>query len=468
MSWALADFGPSSAAAQVVNRYRVHWRPPSTLEVTATVRADDGWLRMSTTRPLDLPAIEKAGWPALVRLGRVRDATGRALAATPSGDSGWQLAPRPDGAVSLHYELDLGAAQAAGWPAPRELAWGDDALQTVVARALFVSGTAPSASRVTVSVPPGWQVVAPWTRAATGAFRVPTTLDLTENLLAFARTAPTRVRAGGLEVAVVAAGHWRPVVADVRALLAPGIARSAAMWARAQGAYLVVLLPTLERGGEAYRASFAMTVDSAPTLATRARWGHTLLHEIGHYWNGSRVAGADYASSQWFQEGFTDYVASLAMLEGGQQDDAGWRDELQRYIARYERLATPLGQPGTRKGPPLYSGGALLALTWDVRIRSVTQGRARLADALHQLWRDTDAGRRPWNWPDLRAALASTAALDFDGDYARYVMGRAPLPIDDVLRHLGLGAERDSTGHVTRVVPLEGVHPAVRLVPPTR
>ena len=42
--------------------------------------------------------------------------------------------------------------------------------------------------------------------------------------------------------------------------------------------YLVVLLPQTERGGESFRASFALTLDAAPSRDNLDDWGNTIAH----------------------------------------------------------------------------------------------------------------------------------------------------------------------------------------------
>ena len=42
--------------------------------------------------------------------------------------------------------------------------------------------------------------------------------------------------------------------------------------------YLVVLLPQIEHGGESFRASFALTLDAAPSRDNLDDWGNTIAH----------------------------------------------------------------------------------------------------------------------------------------------------------------------------------------------
>jgi predicted metalloprotease with PDZ domain len=205
--------------------------------------------------------------------------------------------------------------------------------------------------------------------------------------------------------------------------------------------YSVVLLPieqTDESGGESYRRSFAFTFNAAPTSVNRSAWGKTIAHEIFHYWNGWRLRGSDYASSQWFQEGFTEYAANLAMAGSGLITPDEFLQQLSTHIRNYQKLTTPLDAPGSRKGPPLYSGGALVAFCWDLQIRHASGGKRHLGDFLRALWHQTNSGQRAYEWRDIRGALDNTAQLDWEAFYRDYINGTKPLPLQQILPHAGL------------------------------
>src|SRR4051812_37525069 len=124
-------------------------------------------------------------------------------------------------------------------------------------------------------------------------------------MLAFSREAPDQVSAGGFRLRIIAMGHWQPLRPSIRRILASVIKREVAMMHfREKALYDVILLPIKDQGGAAYRGSFVYCYPD-PTEANSGEWGNTFAHEIFHFWNYTRLRGADYASSQWFQEGFT-------------------------------------------------------------------------------------------------------------------------------------------------------------------
>ena len=408
----------------------VHLSPPR-LAVTASLPMTGDELHMATTRPGDIAELDAGGWPALVENLEVFDDAGHRIAATRAGAKGWRLATTVAGRLRVKYEVDYSILAARKWPAQREAAFADANHFVVVGRSLFVTTSAMTSSRVTFHLPRPWRPVVPWIVAADPA-------ELVDNLIVLSRSAPDVVTAAGFRVSVVTIGHWQAARGEVRRALRaviPELVRLIGF--KGETSYVVVLLPEIERGGESFRSSFALTLDAPATRTNRAEWANLIAHEVFHYWNGWRLAGADYASSQWFQEGFTEYAANISMRASGLIDDEGFRQKIAQHIANYAKLKTTLEAPGTHKGPPLYSGGALVAFSWDVMIRHATNGKRSIADVYRNLWTMTDGGRIKYDWPLIKSALDAVSKQDWDDFHRRYIAGDERLPLDAVLKLAG-------------------------------
>ena len=398
-------------------------------------------LTMADSRPGDVPEVADAGWPALVQHLKVTDAEGRAILATETGATGWKLAHPVRGLLTLDYEVDYAPIADRAWPAPRETAFADADHFIVIGRSLFITTPAQKASTVKASLPRGWQAVMPWpsVRGDPHTAHVTSAEDLSENLVAFMRGAPDILTAGGFNLKVVPLGHWQPARSEIRRALGAELDQLVKLIGfKGRADYLVVLLPQMDRGGESFRESFALTLDADPSRANLSDWGSTIAHEVFHYWNGWRLKGADYASTQWFQEGFTEYAANLSLVSSGLIRPEEFYGKLASHVTNYRRLTTPLDAPGTHKGPPLYSGGALVAFTWDAMIRNATNGQRGIGDILRALLRNTNGGARPYAWTDIQAALQSVAPGEWEQFQQRYIHGTDPLPIDDALSRVGL------------------------------
>jgi predicted metalloprotease with PDZ domain len=254
-------------------------------------------------------------------------------------------------------------------------------------------------------------------------------------------------QAAGFRTLVVPFGSWRSLEPELRRVMR-GHARNFVerMGFRGRESYLAVLLPVRENGAESYPQSLALAIESEPSRENEASWANLLGHELFHFWNGWLLRGAEYRSSQWFQEGFTEYAANLSTAATGVLSKDGLREKLAGHVANYRRLKTSLEDYGTTKGPPLYSAGALVAFTWDVMIRDATDGERGLGDFLRALSRRLGGGERAWDREDLIAALGDTAEHDWRSYLDRHVRGAAPLPLAEAFALAGLRLREEAGG----------------------
>jgi len=445
-------FPPASpavpAAAAASYRVRIVSMQPLRLGVSATLPPTSA-LSMSTTRPGDIEALDRRGWPAMVRHLQVRDAGGNDLPVHEQGDSGWTLAAPASTPIRVDYEVDASILAASGWPAPRESIHVDAGHLVVAGRALFVTADRQGAARIEVEPPAGWHVAASWTPVH-GGYAAAGSEDLEDNLLVLSREAPQRVDAGLFDVSIVAIGWDAPALSTLRrviAAVAPRYAR--AMPLAAASNYVVVVLPQREHGGESFRNSFAMNVEEPPTPGGIAAWGNMVAHEMFHYWNGWRLSGRDYMSTQWFQEGFTEYTANRTLLEAGLVDGDGFLELMSRHLQDAQKLQTPLDAPGTHKGPPLYGAGALVAFCWDAELHAKRRG---IDDLFADLWKRTREGAEPYDWTTIHASLwALDGGFDWQAFHDRHIAGREPPPLQEALRALGLRLDASAPVDAPRI-----------------
>jgi predicted metalloprotease with PDZ domain len=437
-----------TAAVTASYRVQVLSLQPLRLGVSATL-PPTAKLSMSTTRPGGIEALDRRGWPAMVRRLQVRDAGGNALALREEGDSGWALEAPSSVPIRVDYEVDAAVLAAAGWPAPRESIHADADHLVVAGRALFVTADGQAASRVEVKPPTGWHVAAPWAPMR-GGFAAGSVDELEDNLLALSREAPLRIDAGRFDVSVVAIGWDAPAQSALRRVIAAAAPRYArTMPPAAASNYVVVVLPQREHGGESFRNSFAMNVEQTPTPAGIGDWGNMVAHEIFHYWNGWRLAGRDYMSTQWLQEGFTEYTANRTLLETGLVDGDGFLQLMSKHLRDARKLQTPLDAPGTHKGPPLYGAGALVAFCWDAQLHAKRRG---IDDLFADLWKRTRNGAEPYDWTTIHASLQELdTSFDWQAFHDRYIAGREPPPFEDALRALGLRLDPSAPADAPRI-----------------
>ena len=423
---------------------------PLRIMVLADLPINGDLLEASDSYPSELPQMESGGWPALMSGIVAMDSDGKHIGLTPLKERGWRLSRAVSGQIHVRYLVDFDIFSRAAWPSPLELAVVDDGHAAVSARALFLTTEKMTGADVSFELPNTWLVSAPWPSSKTrpGAYHARTTLDLTDNFIAFSTRPSAIVSAAGFRLQITAMGHWRSMRSLIHRVLQTIVSREVALMGYVQReAYNVVLVPTQDTGGEAYRQSFVYGFKN-PSEANRAIWANTMAHEIFHYWNYARLQGADYASTQWFQEGFTEYIANRTVVGGGIISPDEFLAKLSEHVANYRRLTTTLEAIGTHKGPPLYSAGALVGMSFDVMLRKATAGHRNIGTFFRNLWRYTGAGERKYSWSDIEAALRETADLDWRGFYTKHIRGTEPLPLKDVFHNAGLVLLTASDGSV--------------------
>ena len=421
---------------------------PPRFSVRADLPIGGAVLDMAESYPAELPEMAAKGWPALLTNLKAFDLAGKPIELESAGAKGWKLPQSYEGRVTLSYDVDFSLFAAKNWSSPLESAFADAKHVVVSGRGLFVTTGRIGSAEVDFDVRRPWRPVMPWNRRSSSApsYVVRSAEDLTDNMLVFATVDPDVVRAAGFTLQITAMGEWEPLRASIRRILGTVIAREVKLMQYTEReTYNVVLLPIVDEGGEAYRQSFAYCF-AHPSEDNRAKWANTLAHEIFHYWNYARLRGADYASTQWFQEGFTEYVANVVLVSGKVVEPEAFVAKLGVHVNNYRKLITTLEAIGTKKGPPLYSAGALVAFSWDVMIREASGGRRNLGDFFRNLWRKTMGGSRAYAWADIAGALAATADADWDGFYQAHIKGHDPLPLDTVFASAGLQLSKDAAG----------------------
>jgi predicted metalloprotease with PDZ domain len=413
---------------------------PLRLSVSAEIPIDGKMLEMDDTYPAELPDMAAKGWPALISNLAASDSEGKKIELSPAGDKGWQLSSPIRTRLHLSYDIDYSLFASNGWSSPMESAFVDEDDVIVAGRSVFITAAQIGAIDVKFETPKGWITVMPWSaeKGSSRQYGVRSKEDLTNNMLVFSKNRPDVVRAGGFQMQIVSMGHWRPIRPLLRDTLKTIIRREVELMHYIEKeTYSVVLLPIADQEGNAFRESFVYCFDK-PSKANRADWGNTLAHEIFHYWNYARLVGASYASSQWFQEGFTEYVANMVMVNGKIIDHNTFISKLTTHVNNYRKLTTTLENYGTHKGPPLYSAGALVAFIWDLKIRKASAGKRNIGDLFRNLMTQTDSGWRKYTWADIKAALHNTATGDWEGFYQAHIRGHEPLPLDQGLSLAGL------------------------------
>src|SRR3984893_13799031 len=187
-------------------------------------------------------------------------------------------------------------------------------------------------------------------------------------------------------------------------------------------------------------------------------------HEFFHAWNVKRLRPADlvpyrYDDAQpttwlWVSEGVTDYYGALALVRGGVYDTTGFFDAIAGEIgsvASAPPTAVSDASLGSWINPTdgssglYYPKGGLTGVILDVMIPDATDNRASLDNVMRRLYDATYKRGKGFTSADWWGEISRAAGGKSFTEFARrYVDGREPLPVDSVLRLVGLRSQSDT------------------------
>lgn len=426
---------------------------PRQLSVRASVSAQDGRLVMA---PWGFPPALERGWATFVEGLEVR-AGGQLLPVTLGESGSWRVAV-PDGtALELQYSVNL-THDAHDW----DPAGGVDARPAVldsavmwITKAIIIAPPLDSLSAtIRFVVPEGDRVSAPWTPVAGTATTFETTSlnELIDNAVVIGRHIHRELREGDLRVVLAIDPSLAAQDAEVTQVLSGAIrAFREVLGGPVRSSYLVALRRDAVDDGEAFHSSFVQVFQHPPDPPRAIVWAGTLVHELFHV-STAQFEAVDQSTVEWFNEGFTEYMASRTLVRLGVITPAEWRQKLAFYLSRaestriWDRERPPLAKAGAEKMRNwrwIYGGGASLAAHLDIMLRVESSGRVSLDDVYRLMHERFGLTGRRYTGADVVAAVNAVGGRDWSSFFATYVDGAAPsLPLPEALAELGLVANR--------------------------
>jgi predicted metalloprotease with PDZ domain len=445
--------GASAARCAAPASYRIKvWGEGSQRQAAVRARLSvvDDRLEMAQGGGIDqLPA----QWTTFVTDLEARTPDGRPVRLRHLGKEGWRIEGSVPGEIDLEYRIDLSFTRAPWPPGNEQAGWEAGSALYLVTKPLFVYARGQAASEVEFDLPSGWTVSTPWKPGA-GAhrFEVATVAELVENSLVVGRQNESRFVAGPFRFSLVSLD----LPQSASALLARTLERITdhtveVFPATPSRRFLLTVFRAPQDDGESFEDSAAITVHDPPRPEGLPLWGNDLAHELYHYWIGDRIHLADRDTGEWFDEGFTDYYADMALVQEGLVSPDAFLRKLEKVLARYRYFQVApvfprlsLAEASRHKGRyrfGVYDGGWSLAFCLDTAILESTGGEKSLDDLMRELYRRFALVDRAFTLDDLVAL-----ARDLGGDEAtRLIIGSVEgaegLPLPACLERVGLTGE---------------------------
>jgi len=191
-----------------------------------------------------------------------------------------------------------------------------------------------------------------------------------------------------------------------------------------------------------------------------------VAHELFHVWNGRRMRPADlwefdyegenYTTLLWVVEGMTAYYDDHICLRAGVIDSKRYLEILGDAISPMQRTPGRLIHPlsaasfdcwiklyrpdenSRNSTQSYYAHGSLAAMCFDLTIRTMTDGKRCLDDAIGELFRRCSAERRGYDDAEVVQCLSAAAGGDLTGLKRSLVDGPFEPSFEEILEPLGL------------------------------
>lgn len=215
-----------------------------------------------------------------------------------------------------------------------------------------------------------------------------------------------------------------------------------------------------------------------PAATPRPALLHVIAHELFHAWNAERihVEGLDRPEQTrpfttgtiWLNEGATEYVAGLLLVEAGLQTREQFFRTLARNYGAIQGMREMLTQNSwldvSRSFTNAsmmnfleivfthYQEGSVVLFALDLEMRRATNGERGVPDLMRHLDKRVARTGRGYGEDELPSILNEVAGADLGGFYRRYISGKEMVDLDLHLDVIGKRAT-PSFGDVDKPTP---------------
>lgn len=421
------------------------------VKVEARLPVQGGTLMMHPAGANHLPD----GWAAFVRNLTAKNESGQIIQLQAAGKARWQIPEPLPQTITLSYDLLIEHDQDR-WPFGHdEAAYVKADCVFFIGRALFIG--APTFKNISLrfQLPPGWRVSAPWpgTSRQSHTFVIPQADELLDAAFLVGKHYERLIKVEGVE-AVIATGQDLKDAADLfEATIKPILTAASKLFGGApvingspSSRFLIIANRDTFDGGGTFPRSISMLFKDPPQLSNRDKWGHIIVHELLHLWNGMSVRSV--SQEHWLSEGFTDYLAYLLEARAGFIKLPELFAHLAREYGKYTAVAgkfgmRPAGVAKAKNYDLIYSGGLIAALALDLELLQRTGGRQGLGTLLSHMHREFGLTGKRYALADVVRLASGIGGTDLNPFFKDYVEGAQVIPLDKWLASVGL--ELDAT-----------------------
>jgi predicted metalloprotease with PDZ domain len=443
-----ADRTSSGPVQDPTATYHVSFAPDKqSVHISAVFSIDEPLLFMYVQSTKELPN----GEATFVKNISLKDGAGNPLALKDIGNGDWEHSAERNDRVTLSYEIEL---QHHRYPWPGgidEVAFVRDDAVFFTGDALFIlPGEQLKDIDVTVDVPAGWNISVPWKKTGGNTFRAMNSRDLVVNCGMVGTHDVRFVQVDSFQLQLAIGGTQKRSVDLFVKTMTPALRAYSALFGGSRFSdYLIVIHDDVQSDGGAFRSSFSQVIDGVANNNSVVTWGHTMLHEIFHLWNGNAIIPS--TQEEWFKEGATDYMTVKYLYSLNIFDKTNFFKAMENTQRKYilaqlmDRLTNSpsvsvreAGNDKAKNRLMVYGGGSLAAFMLDVELRERTGRKRGIEDLLRMMYDEFGRTDTKYTQEDIIRISSEVAGTDMRWFFDRYVNGRERFDMRPYYTKVGL------------------------------
>ena len=427
------------------HEYDISIREDNKLHVEAEIYLTDSTMFMPTTGIETLPE----GPAGLVSNLKILSMDGREIKIADTKNHGNYFSWVLDGGndrLRLSYDIEMTHDEHI-WPfGVEEISHRTEEGYMIVGRYLFIVPNWSEKDRYEISfeLPDDWSVSTPWLTELPGHYKDLSGSELRDNVIFMGSHQEEKVVIGDTELRLVLGPSLQEDKSTILTYLNPNMKAIGELFGAApRGSYLVVMQEGPVAGG-AFNQSYSMMIERPVNRNSSALWGHGMIHETFHLWNGRGLVPAE--QMEWFKEGLTEYLSIRIQADTGSLPLKIIEKKLETAYRRYF-LSTVMGPPvslqeaGNNKHQnrmKIYGLGTIYALILDIEIRYTSSNEKRLEDVLKLMYQEMALQGKQYTLDDVIGYVNRVAGKDLKYLFDAYVTGTQKLEINKFLAKGGM------------------------------
>lgn len=344
----------------------------------------------------------KDGWATFVRNLNATSSNGETIELKRLENGVFLIPPENKGKpINITYDVAILHDQEK-WPfGYKEAAYVKKDMLMTTGNALFITRMDMDSAEVKFHLNKSYRITNAWRETTPNHFVVKGAEELVWTALAIGNYNLVEVPAGNLKIFLVFGNE----LSDEKGMIKTTIQKAVNKYKTIYGAYpgkkqsnKTVYIMNIDSsyvgGGATFINSISILLNRKPSITSQANttsWHHILIHEIGHLWNGISLKTNE--KTEWFSEGFTDFIAYKIEREIGLFTEAEWKklivQKRNEYQQAKKKSKVTMEDAGIDKGLNyniIYSGGFLFALKLDTEIKTATKGKKNIEGFLRNIY----------------------------------------------------------------------------------